>query len=67
MAKITILGSGGFGMSLAVMLNRIGHKVTVWSAFQKELDNIKADGEHKSKLPGVKIPESIELNADISQ
>ena len=29
MAKITILGSGGFGMSLAVMLNRIGHKVTV--------------------------------------
>ena len=53
-------------MSLAVMLNRIGHKVTVWSAFQKELDNIKADGEHKSKLPGVKIPESIELNADIS-
>ena len=66
MAKITILGSGGFGMSLAVMLNRIGHKVTVWSAFQKELDNIKADGEHKSKLPGVKIPESIELNADIS-
>ena len=43
MAKITILGSGGFGMSLAVMLNRIGHKVTVWSAFQKELDNIKAE------------------------
>ena len=41
MANFTILGSGGFGMSLAVMLNRLGHTVTVWSAFSKELEDIK--------------------------
>ena len=39
MAQITILGSGGFGMSLAVMLHRLGHSVTVWSAFEEELEN----------------------------
>lgn len=66
MAKITILGSGGFGISLAVMLDRLGHNIKVWSAFEKEIENIKKYGEHKAKLPGVKIPETICLTADIS-
>ena len=66
MAKITILGSGGFGMSLAVMLFKLGHEVSVWSAFEEELENIKKDGEHRAKLPGVKIPSEITLSSDMS-
>ena len=66
MAKITVLGSGGFGLGLAVMLEKIGHDVTVWSAFKEEIDNIIRDGEHKQKLPGVKIPETIKLSTDLS-
>ncbi len=66
MAKITILGSGGFGMSLAIMLYKLKHEVKVWSAFEDELENIRRDGEHRAKLPGVKIPEEIELTSDIS-
>ena len=33
MADITILGSGGFGLALAIMCDNAGHKVTVWSKF----------------------------------
>ncbi|MBR1749797.1 MAG: NAD(P)-dependent glycerol-3-phosphate dehydrogenase [Ruminococcus sp.] len=66
MAKITILGSGGFGLSLAVMCSRAGHDVTVWSKFKDEIDTIKRAGELKSKLPGVIIPESIRLTTDVS-
>ena len=66
MAKITILGSGGFGLSLAVMTESFGHEVTVWSAFESEIEQIRTDGEHKAKLPGIKIPPSIKLTADIS-
>ncbi len=66
MAKFTILGMGGFGLSLAVMLNNFGHDVTVWSAFQQEIDDIKRDGENKQKLPGVKISDEIILTGDIS-
>lgn len=66
MANITILGSGGFGLSLAMASYRNGHNVTVWSKFQNELDAIKRDGEHKQKLPGVKIPEEIELSSDLN-
>lgn len=66
MAKIVILGSGGFGLSLAIMAERYGHTVTVWSKFQSEIDDIRTHGEHKQKLPGVAVSEKIELTSDIS-
>ena len=53
MAKIVILGSGGFGLSLAIMAEHCGHDVTVWSKFQSEIDDIRSHGEHVQKLPGV--------------
>ena len=67
MAKIVILGSGGFGLSLAVMAEHCGgHDVTVWSKFQSEIDDIRTHGEHTQKLPGVPISESIAMTSNIS-
>lgn len=67
MANIVILGSGGFGLSLAISAVLSGkHNVTVWSKFQEEIDEIRKNGEHKTKLPGVKLPDEIDLTADIS-
>lgn len=66
MADIAILGSGGFGLALAIMCYNSSHKVTVWSKFQDEIDTIKRTGELKAKLSGVKIPEGISLTNDIS-
>ena len=65
MAEIVILGSGSFGLSLAVMADKFGNNVTVWSAFSDEIEAIRKDCEHKQKLPGVKIPETINLTSDI--
>jgi glycerol-3-phosphate dehydrogenase (NAD(P)+) len=62
---ITILGSGGFGLSLALSAYRSGHAVKVWSKFPEELEAIRRDGEHKQKLPGVPIPSEITLTADL--
>ena len=67
MAKITILGSGGFGLALAVMCDNAGHDVTVWSKFKDEIETIQRTGELKVKLPGVKINKSIKLTTDISE
>lgn len=66
MADFTIFGMGGFGLSLAVMLNNFGHNVTVWSAFEQEVEDIRRDGENKQKLPGVRISDEIRLTNDIS-
>lgn len=66
MAKITVLG-GGFGTALAVMLYTTQqHDVTLWSAIPEEIEAMRQDGEQKQKLPGVKIPNGIELTTDIS-
>ncbi|MCD7846731.1 MAG: NAD(P)-dependent glycerol-3-phosphate dehydrogenase [Oscillospiraceae bacterium] len=66
MTSITILGSGGWGLALACTSSRLGHDVTVWSAFKDELDTIRRTGELRAKLPGVQIPKSVSLCEDIS-
>lgn len=64
--KIAILGSGGWGLALACTCSRLGHDVTVWSAFKDEIDTIKRTGELRAKLPGVQIPKEVGLTDDIS-
>ena len=64
MANITVLGSGGWGAALAVMAQRFGNNVTLWSPFQEEIDEIREHGEHRRLLPGVAIPSSMKLTTD---
>lgn len=67
MANIVILGSGGFGLAIALLAERTGrHRVTVWSKSQSEIDDIRKHGEHVQKLPGVPISETIAMTSDIS-
>ena len=67
MAKISILGTGGFGVSLAATCFRYGHEVILWGLFQQEVDAIIRDGEHKKLLPGVPVNPGIRVTADISE
>ena len=41
MAKITILGSGGWGMALAISAFGSGHNVVLWSPFENEVKMLK--------------------------
>ena len=59
MAKVMVLGAGGFGISLAMMCERCGHQVTVWSHREEEVIRLRTEREQKKLLPGVKIPEDI--------
>lgn len=65
MNKITVIGAGGWALGLAILLNNNGHKVTVWSKIQAEIDGIKETGENAKSLPGVQIPKTIELTTDL--
>lgn len=63
MAKVSILGGGSWGIALAVLLHKNGHKVTVWSALEPEIEMLMENHEHKM-LPGVKLPEDILFTMD---
>ncbi|HEX3027089.1 MAG TPA: NAD(P)H-dependent glycerol-3-phosphate dehydrogenase [Clostridia bacterium] len=64
MANIAVFGAGGWGTALSVMCAESGHRVSLWSPFENELESIRRDGEHKKLLPGVRVPEKINLTSD---
>ena len=66
MAKIAILGSGGFGTALAIMADKYDNEVTLWSAFENEIEAIRKDGEHRKLLPGVPVSPTITLTTDMN-
>ncbi|MBO7402818.1 MAG: NAD(P)H-dependent glycerol-3-phosphate dehydrogenase [Lachnospiraceae bacterium] len=65
--RIGIIGAGSWGIALSVLLHENGHKVTVWSALPDEIDMLKAEREHKQKLPGVILPEDIEFSKNLEE
>lgn len=58
MKNICIIGSGSWGVALAVHLAKLGHKVNIWSFMKEEADLI--NNEKKCKfLPNIILPEGI--------
>lgn len=67
MAKISVLGAGSWGTALALLLYNNGHEVTLWSALEDEVNMLREKREHESKLPGVRLPESMEITVDLEK
>ena len=66
MANITILGAGGFGLSLAIMCHNDDHKTSVWSYNKVEADMLNQTREHVKLLKGIKIPSGILITGDMA-
>ena len=67
MAKINIIGSGGWGTANAILLAKSGHDVLLWSYLEKESEDLKNNRENKPFLPGIAIPENVSFTSDISK
>lgn len=61
--NIVVLGDGGWGTTLAVLLDSNQHKVKLWSNFPKYARLLNRRRENIKFLPGVKIPDSIMITA----
>ena len=58
MKNIAIIGSGSWGVALAIHLAKQGHSIKMWSYSQEECDLINKDKKCKF-LPNVNIPERV--------
>lgn len=67
MKKISFLGAGSWGTALAILCANNGHKVTVWSKIKEETDMLREKREHVDRLPGIKLPDTIEIEDDLEK
>ena len=65
MTNVGVVGAGSWGTALALVLEKNGHQVTLWSSREAKAKELSKLRENIDKLPGVKIPESIEITADM--
>ena len=65
MSKISVLGSGGWGIALAVHCFLKGFQTVLWSPFEAEVEGLKATRESEKLLKGIKIPEEIEITTSL--
>ena len=65
MAKVSVLGAGGWGLALALVLYENGNTVTVWSPFKAEVESLNTTRENEKLLKGIRIPEDITVTDDI--
>ncbi len=67
MAKVTVLGGGGWAIALAKVLYENKNDVTMWSFLQKEVDALNSERENKVSLPGIIIPDGIKITNDMKE
>ncbi|MBO4337352.1 MAG: NAD(P)H-dependent glycerol-3-phosphate dehydrogenase [Lachnospiraceae bacterium] len=67
MAKVSVIGAGSWGTALSKVLAENNHDVTVWSILEDEIKMLSEKREHMDKLPGVKLPDSIEYTTDLEK
>lgn len=66
MKNIAIIGSGSWGVALAVHLAKLGNNIKIWSFLEEERDII--NNEKKCKfLPGLTLPNNIYCSTDFKE
>ena len=65
--KVSILGDGGWGTTLALLLESKGHRVALWGAFPEYVREMARKRENVKFLPGFKIPERVRLVSDVRE
>lgn len=67
MAKISVIGSGGWGIALTILLHKNGHDLTIWSFDKQEAEELKTTRQNKTKLPNILLPENIKVTDDLKE
>lgn len=67
MAKISVIGSGGWGIALTILLHKNGHDLTIWSFDKREAEELKTTRENKTKLPNILLPEDIKVTDNLKE
>ena len=66
MAKISILGAGGWGTALAILAVNKGHEVNLWARSEASADELGSTCVNRRHLPGVTIPPEVQITNQLN-
>jgi len=65
--SVAVLGSGSWGTALAVHLARTGHRAILWGIETDELNAMARERINNRYLPGVRLPDGVEIEHDFAR
>lgn len=66
MAKVTVLGAGGWGMALSLVAASKNHTVNIWSPFEDEVNLLLTKRTNERLLKDIYLNEEIGITTDIN-
>lgn len=67
MARVSVLGAGGWGIAVANLLAGLDHHVTLWKHDPTSVRNLILTRRDNSKLRGVEIHQDIHITHDVDE
>jgi glycerol-3-phosphate dehydrogenase (NAD(P)+) len=65
--KIGLFGTGAYGLALSSILVNNEHKVTMWTKFEEEKDNLVKNRGNDTLLPGYKLDKSVKITNSVEE
>jgi len=65
--RVAIIGSGSWGTAIACLLHRNGHRAKLCARRPELAQKIAIERENDEYLPGIEIPEKIEVTSDLGE
>ena len=65
--KVTILGTGAYGLALSLMFNKNTKDITMWTKFTEEKELLLKKGGNDKLLPKIKIPKNVTITTDLKE
>ena len=65
--KVAVLGDGGWGTTLAILLENKGFSVTLWGVFRDYVSYLEIKRVNTKFLPGVKLPLALNITSDLKE
>ena len=67
MTRVSVLGTGAWGTTLAQVLVDAGHEVLMWGRNPQVVEEINISRSNHKFLPGIYLPEGVHATAQISE
>ena len=63
--RTAVIGAGSWGTALAVLWAKQGNDILLWGHNPERTEQLRTTRENSDYLPGVALPESVEVSSDI--